>query len=157
MMNSWGEFFKRDLVVKHVLISVFVKLQTEFEGKNCVSLLIIFFCISVLHRMTAQKIFLPLTISNLTTIYFKTKCLVQRVASGPFLEYNLIKKRCRLPRKFVLIKFFLYKPVNDNQRGKHWNTRVLCFQRENTINSSWFPELQFDYSQFALLVHLSVS
>ena len=106
MMNSWGEFFKRDLVVKHVLISVFVKLQTEFEGKNCVSLLIIFFCISVLHRMTAQKIFLPLTISNLTTIYFKTKCLVQRVASGPFLEYNLIKKRCRLPRKFVLIQIF---------------------------------------------------
>ena len=62
MTNSWGEFFLRDLVVKRVLISVFVKLQTEIESKNCILLLIIFFCISVLHRMTAQKIFLPLTI-----------------------------------------------------------------------------------------------
>ena len=60
MMNSWGEFW--DLIVKHVLISVFVKLQTEIEGKNCILLLIVFFCISVLHRMTAQKIFLALTI-----------------------------------------------------------------------------------------------
>ena len=39
--------------------SISATLKTEFEDQNCKLLLIVSFCIPVLHRVAAQKIFIP--------------------------------------------------------------------------------------------------
>ena len=65
MMNSCDELLEEILVVKRLQFLFYSKYEMNLMIEISSFFFIIFlFCIPVLHQVTAQKIFLPLTIIN---------------------------------------------------------------------------------------------
>ena len=64
MMNSCDELLEEILVVKRIQFLFYSKYEMNLMIEISSFFIVFLFCIPVLHQMTAQKIFLPLTIMS---------------------------------------------------------------------------------------------